>query len=46
VTIVAGFISPSDWGYIASDSAAVSDDLYSVARNAKFAYCPMCGEKL
>ena len=38
MTIVAGFISPSDWGYIASDSSAVSDDLYSVARNAKVAH--------
>lgn len=37
MTLVAGFISPSDWGYICSDSAAVSDDLYSVARNAKVA---------
>ena len=35
MTIVAGLISPSEWGYIASDSAAVTDDLYSVASNAK-----------
>lgn len=37
MTIVCGFISPSQFGYLACDSAAVSDDLYSTTVTPKIA---------
>ena len=37
MTIVAGFISPSSWGYIGADTAAVSDDIYGLVATPKVA---------